>query len=340
MKLEEVTSAGWTAVVLGVLIALWGVMGFVMAPGYGETGFFYGPDYLVRTVMEGSPAESAGIRLGDRVKSVDGVPVETLPMQSRWQTRPVGATAEVVLDREGRTVTSSVTFGGTLPERRIRSTRELIVNIAFIAFGLWAYLSVGTSLAGLLVGIGFARGLASFPGPHLGPRFEGIGASIQMLGILAFTYLLLRLFLEVPRRRKILETGAALRVLWGGFLLGCGVCVAELALHPALYMISGFLLMALVLPVYLLLFVMVPWSWFNATEAERRETGLSLMLVGFLVGLGPVILSLSIQNGLGLTVPGGDFIPLVEVAIPLFLALGAIRHADMEKAPSASPALS
>jgi len=340
MKRRAISLTKWTTSVLGTLVVLWGVAGFVMAPRYGETGFFYGPDYIVRTVLEGSTAEASGMRRGDRVKSVDGVPVEDLPMQSRWRTRPVGATAEVVVDREGRTLTSSVAFGSTPPDRRIRSARELIVNTAFIAFGLWAYLSVGTPLAFLLVGIGLTRGLGSFPGPHLGPRFEGIGASIQMLGILAFTFLLLRFFLEVPRRRKMLETGTAQRVLWGGFLLGCGVCVAELSLHPALYMISGYVLMVLILPVFLLLFVLVPWSWFTASPAERRRTGLNLILFGFLVGLGPVILSLIVQRALGLTFPGSDLLPLVEVAIPLFLALGAIRHAAMVGDPSASWTLS
>lgn len=325
---------------LSLLVVLWGLAGFVMEPRYGETDFFYGPDYRVRTVTEGGPADEAGLQVGDRMVSVDGVPVEDLPMQSRWRTRPVGATADIEVTRDGRPITTAVTFGGLPAERRIRSIRELIVNVAFLGFGLWAYLSVGTPLSLLLVGIGIARGLGSFPGPHLGPRFEGIGASIQWLGLVVTTFLLLRFFLEVPQRRRVVEAGTADRVLWGALLLACGTCLAELVLHPALYMISGFVLLALLLPVYLLLFAMVPWSWLKASKAERRGTGMSLMMLGCIVGLGPVILSLIMENVLGLTIPGRDFIPLVEVAIPLFLALGTIRHASPEGPLPVPPTLS
>ena len=52
-----------------------------------------------------------------------------------------------------------------------------------------------------------------------------------------------------------------------------------------------------------------------------------LMLIGFLIGLGPVILRLILEGPFGLTIPGSDFIPVVEIAVPFFLALGVVRHA-------------
>ena len=333
MTSNEGRSAGRALWFLGFFVALWGVVGFVMERGEGETGFFYGPDYLVRTVMEESPAEAAGVQLGDRVVSIDGTPVEDLPMQSRWRRRPIGATAEVALQRGGEALSIEVVFEEIPVERRVRSVRALIVNLAFIGFGLWAYLSVGTPLAFLLAGICLTRAMASFPGPHLGPRFEGIGASLQAMAIVAFSFLLLRLFLELPKPRRIVQSGTIQKVLWSGLLFTGLLCLAEVALHPALYMILGYILMALILPVYLLLLVLVPWSWVKATAAERRETGLSLMLLGFLVGLGPGILRLAIESTFGLTLPGSDFIPLVEVAIPFFLALGVRRHAENLGAP-------
>jgi hypothetical protein len=100
-----------------------------------------------------------------------------------------------------------------------------------------------------------------------------------------------------------------------------------MAIHPVWYMVSGFILMALIAPVYLLLFVMVPWSWFNASPVERRSSGLSLMLFGYLVGMVPVILRLILETAMNVPLPGSDWIPMVEVAVPVFLALGVRRHA-------------
>lgn len=313
---------------LGIALALWGVSGFILGRRMGETGFFYGPDYVVRSVMEGSAAEAAGIQIGDRVVSVDGIPAQELPMQSRQRERRVGEAATVVVEREGESLALNVRFGEILPEHRVRATRAMVVNLAFLAFGLWAYVSAGTPLALVLAWIGLTRAAGSFPGPHLGPRFEGIAASIQLLGLVAFSYLLLRLFMEVPRRRRILESGKIQKIFMGSMVLALLVCVVEVAIHPAWYMISGFILLALIAPVYLLLFIVVPWSWLNASHGERSDSGLSLMLLGYLVGLGPVILRLLVEAISGVTLPGSDWIPLVEVAVPFFLALGVMRQAS------------
>jgi hypothetical protein len=139
-------------------------------------------------------------------------------------------------------------------------------------------------------------------------------------------FLLFRFFLEVPRPWQILRRGKIQKILWGGFIFSGLVCVAELLFHPALYLISGFVLLGLTLPVYLPLLVMVPRSWLRATPEERSNTGMNLMMLAFLVGYGPGIIRLIVENLFGLAIPGSDFIPLTEVAFPLLLASAVIRH--------------
>jgi hypothetical protein len=124
----------------------------------------------------------------------------------------------------------------------------------------------------------------------------------------------------------------------GGLAVVALTCIIEVAIHPAWYMVSCFLIMVIILPVYLLLLSVVPWRWFKASRADRRGTGLNLMILGFLLGLGPVILRLAVEAALGLTLPGSDWMPMVELAIPFFLALGVRRHASRPRPDSLRPA--
>jgi hypothetical protein len=312
--------------VLAGSVAVWGVAGFALGWGHGYPGFFYGPGYTIQTLTEGGAAEAAGVLEGDRVLTMNGSLVESLPMQSRQSQRPIGATVPVSVQRGGEILSFDLTYQPLPANRRIRQVRSHVVNLAFLSFGLWAFLSAGTPLALLLLGFCLARAMAGFPGPHLGPQWEGLAANLQLLAMIGSAFLLLRFFLEVPRPAAILRRGKIQKILWGGLAFSGLVCLAELLVHPTLYLISGFLLLGLTLPAYLPLLVLVPRSWIRCTPEERRETGMSLIMLGFLVGYGPGIIRLIVENLFGLAIPGSDFIPLVEVAVPLFLASAVIRR--------------
>lgn len=80
---------------------------------------------LVAGVASESPAEKAGVRVGDIVTAVDGRPVDDVEgFQYRFATRPLGGEAEVTLARDGKERTTRVALAAA-PETPARDTRLL-----------------------------------------------------------------------------------------------------------------------------------------------------------------------------------------------------------------------
>ena len=77
-----------------------------------DTGLDHG--VLVNSVVEGGPADEAGIRAGDVIIRLAGEPItvrfpeEAPPLMKRIADLPIGSTIEVSLDREGTTIDAKV----------------------------------------------------------------------------------------------------------------------------------------------------------------------------------------------------------------------------------------
>jgi hypothetical protein len=64
-----------------------------------------GDSWFVRDVVPGSPAEKAGLHLGDHVVSVAGVPVGEMPPEVLWTILSLkGTTVRLVVERAGQTI--------------------------------------------------------------------------------------------------------------------------------------------------------------------------------------------------------------------------------------------
>jgi len=84
-----------------------------LTPGMEEEfGVAPGEGVLVADVVEGSPADEAGLRAGDVIVSVDGVPVgSTDELQTEIMYRRVGEEVEIGIVRDGQSLTLPVTLG-------------------------------------------------------------------------------------------------------------------------------------------------------------------------------------------------------------------------------------
>jgi S1-C subfamily serine protease len=72
---------------------------------------------LIANVTAKSPAERAGLKVGDVIVAVDGQPVEDPnAFDYRFATKPVGGKASVSIERQGRALAVSVALEGA-PER-------------------------------------------------------------------------------------------------------------------------------------------------------------------------------------------------------------------------------
>jgi hypothetical protein len=69
--------------VVGALFVVWGIVGLFDMANVPYHGYLTDPTNTVIRVDEGSPADAAGLAVGDRIASINGVSVEDTPALTR-----------------------------------------------------------------------------------------------------------------------------------------------------------------------------------------------------------------------------------------------------------------
>lgn len=312
--------------VAAVAITAWGTFGFFQRLDIGRGGFTYSPEYLVNYVEPEGGGRAAGLQVGDRVVSVEGIPVEELPLYSRWPhslIRRPGESLRLVVEREGEPLSLGVVYGAT--PRGVLNLRlgVALVGLAFLVFGLWPLFSVHTSHALALAGIGLAAGMATFgAGPYLG-TWDGVASHVQFAAMLLLSVLLLRFFLTFPRLKRAGASRLVTGVIYAVWVLFVACLVLELIFHPTLYHTFGSLGMLLMLGYCVLALVAVAHTVVTTPRQELSDSGMSLILIGIFVAVVSLFLALSS----GFRLPGSAYAPLLIVAIPVSMALAVRKQA-------------
>lgn len=316
------------ALLLVVAIALiaWGAVGLYQGLNSGFSGGLYDPTYTVPGVRPGSLAERSGFNAGDRIISVESIPVERLGMESRWPRAlapRIGESRRFVVERNGERVALDVVYPAPFAAAVSNRIRAALVGLAFLGIGLWSWLSVGTLPAQALGKIGLAAGgsMAFGLGPNLG-SWNGIqGHVATALNVLIFV-LLLRFFLMFPKPKALSQNRLMISAIYGAW--GCLLIflVVELIVHPALYYSTGSVTGPMMLAFSLLTLAAFTHTLVKTTRADLRDSGMYLILGGFLLAI------------LGIAVTfftpvrhGGWIVSLAMVAIPLTMALAIQKHA-------------
>ena len=250
-------------------------------------------------------------------------------MQSRWSPRRVGESRSLVLERDGQTVSVEVVYGPPARDPVPAGIRSLLVSLGFVVFGLWALLTVRTSLAWVvaLIGVSWAAGGAT--GPHLG-AWQGAAEHIRIAFALLCTILMLRFFVTFPKPKKVGGSPSARRAIQGVFLLFVAFLVAELVVHPVLYSAYPIVFVILILALLVLCLVAVVHSAVKCTANERRDTGLNLVLIGLVIGILIPIIAPLVATALSLFPEFmRDWMWVLEIAFPASLALAVRRRAQL-----------
>lgn len=313
----------------GALVILaWGTVGFYQGLHRGFSGGVYDPQYRVPAVMRGGLAERSGFKHGDRVISIEGTPVEELGMESRWPRSLVpriGESRRFVVEREGGRIPIDIVYPP--PSVGAVNTRvaAALVGLAFLGFGLWAFLTVQTRHARTLAHIGLAAGVATSlgQGPNLG-SWNGVQDHVSTAAAVLMFILLLRFFVTFPRPKPVSESRTAARLVYGAWGCLLAFLLLELIAHPALYYATGSVASPLILAYVILIFAAITHTVVRTPRAELRESGMYLILAGLLVSI--VATAMAIASGLNL--PGWAFAPVIA-AIPLTMTLAVRRQARL-----------
>lgn len=326
---------GVVFVAAALAITLWGIAGLVQMPRWGQSGHSSNPAHVISRVEEGGPAEEAGLEVGDKIVSIGGVPAADLPLQSRRRQPKPGESHAVVVEREGQTVSTELVYAPLARDQTVARIVMGVVSLAFIGFGLWAFFTVNTLNARLCAMLGLTWGVAAFEGPHLG-SWEGVAGFVQLSSGMLFFALLLHLILEFPKPNKLLRHRVTTRVIYGLVVAFVAFGIVELVLHPLLYMAQGYLAMVLALLFLVLALAALGYGWVTSSRAERRASGLALIPIGIVIGLAPYFLPPLVGVvASGLSLPGYDYYPLLEAAIPAMIALAVMKNARFVSLPQA-----
>lgn len=310
-----------------VALIAWGAAGLYQNARCGFSGGLYTPDYTVPGVFPGSAAAKAGFVPGDRVISVEGIPVEKLGMESRWPRAllpRVGESHRFLVERTGGQVLINMVYEA--PSRRVLNRRLAVafIGFSFLTLGLWAFLTVRTHHALALAQIGLAAGAGASLGlgPNLG-SWNGVQGHVSTASTVLMCILLLRFFVMFPKAKPVSRSRLAMWVVYGAW--GCFLVflVLELLVHPALYYEAGTVAYPLMLAYGALTLAAIAHTVVRNPRAEVLQSGMVLILAGLLAAIAALAAAMRI-----LILPGWTYALLIT-AIPLTMALAVRKNARL-----------
>ncbi|MCG6956173.1 MAG: PDZ domain-containing protein [Gemmatimonadetes bacterium] len=329
-------------IVPAALLFIWGIWGLADLGNTPDGGFAWGNSEVI-SVDPGGPADLAGLKAGDRILTMDGIPPTDLDALRHQPRTEIGQTRVIMVERadeaSGSTTTEKVEITYARPPAGVGASDLVggIIGLVFLLTGLFVFLKIPgkPSLLFAIVGFGFAAML--LPSPYIHPYgVRTLAANLFFLAFLTGFASLLHLLLVYPVRKRILE-GKYMR--WLIYLPV--VAFALLGLINALVKgglgAPGALILGIVLIGYAVMaLAALIHSFVTAAPKERSEMGLNLMLAGVLVGLIPITLmmvaGMFVRTDL---IPGGRFLILSLVLIPISFGVALLKGARASLDPEA-----
>ena len=332
---------------LAVLFLIWGALGVIDQRKVPYSGYITDGNNTVTRVDPGSPADRAGLQVGDNIRSIAGIPVENARALAARPRPAIGETWTLVVDRyatapvtsEASPTTRNVdlTFTGLQAKQKFLVFAATLIGLCFIVFGLWPYMKVPSRSATLLALVGLFLGVAFFGGPYLQSYVlrSTAFAVLTVLIILSLAFLL-HYMIEFPRPKAILARKYTLKAVYVPAILvalfGLFIFIFQPTATSTLNIIARSLFGLLLVAYFGLAVIAMIHSYAKADARQRSAYGLNLMLLGVLVGLLPITVAALVGVIAPRDVlPGADFYFLTLVLIPLALAVATMKK---EAAPT------
>lgn len=325
-----------TLPILGIVIlfTIWGIFGVMDFANRANAGYSTDNHFNIIEVEPGSPAESAGLLVGDHIKSIDGIDMEDSKSWNKKARPAIGETRTFLVDRQGEEVAVEATYARLSGSDMMLNYAGFALGIIFFLMGLWVFRTSKTR-AGLLFAL-FAVLFGSnfFSGPYIAnPLLRNLINSISLwLILLGFAYLV-NFLLHYPKRRALLDKSSTRWLIFGpAILLAVVFTILTLfqppntsALRNILNLLAGFV----ILFYFIWAIILMVQSYQRATAEERKNQGLNLMLIGVVLGLLPIIIVVLIQTlAPQVIIPGAQYASLFFALIPILFAL-ALRKGEV-----------
>jgi len=338
MSLPTTDSRRIIMLAAALAIGVWAVFGFADLPNRPEDGFRYDADGVVGRVEDGGPAQRAGLLVGDRIVSIDGIPLSEPTRIRRQRRAAIGETRPIVVERtddSGATTREEleVTYASELASYPIGVIGGALLGIMFLLCGVLAYLRAPSTQALLFGIIGIGLAVVLLPSPYLPtPGLRSFSSAVAIFAAFAVFVVLLHLVLIFPEPRSMLQRRAVVAALYlPGLLLGA-VGAIQFAQRGQPGPVVGVVGTLVLIGYMLLSIVALIHRYATATREIRVAYGLSLLAWGIVIGFGPLTVSAIV--GLiapSVSLPGSDYYFLAMALIPLSFTAALWRwsaHAD------------
>jgi hypothetical protein len=294
----------------------------------GYTDALFEPDYSIRQAPPAGPLAEAGFREGDRVVSVEGVPVDELGMYSRWPRslrRAPGEVLEMTVERGGELIRGRVVYREVPAAVVHQQVVGTLIILSFLWAGVLAFLSVGTPPSLRLALTGFALSLSVMGVPS--SSWSGVVGHLQVAGAVLGTLFLARFFLHFPTRKRLATIPYATGAIYGAWLFLLGCLALELVLHPRLYHTFGSFIALLMVGYVLLAVGAAIHTAVTLPAAELWASGMGIVLAFSAAAAALVLVAILDWSLPSVTVPGSSWLGLAVGLIPVGMGLGVRKQA-------------
>jgi len=335
MAVELTTSRRVTGIAVAVALLVWALFGMLDIGNRSFDGLYYDDSFVVTNVEEGGPADLAGLRVGDQIVSISGIPVANRSAVHRQPRTEIGGRRLFVVERAdaglgvASTTTVEIIYSGEPARYKIGLIGGGVIGLVFLSCCVLVCVKLQSTPA-LLFGItGLGLGAVLLPGPYLDSF--GLRAFAEAVELLAFSVALaclLHFSLVFPKRKGFIERKGAMALIYGpAVLMATGGLVGVVGRPPGdVDAVIMSVLLILLLPYLILPILSIIHSYSKATRQERVEQGMNYLVPGIMVGLGPVAVELIVGLAApGISLPGSDYYFLAFGLIPLSFTAALLR---------------
>jgi len=320
---------------LAVLVAVWGLLGWFDLDSQAEAGFQTDSNQRVMGVDKDSPAETAGLQMGDRVLEISGIDAADKAALASLPRAKAGDSRAFKVQRDGEERDISIVYAPLSHDMIKRQRVAMAVGFCFLLFPFLALFQRGNEASRtpkrILALMGTGLSLTLLEGPFIvytGAR--AIAASATSLLVLLGMAALVHFLMCFPRRRAVLDKRYGWTVVYLPAVVLWQLVAWRLIFMPApssaLDSFHGLLTGVVEGGYFLVGLFLLLHNYSRTNRSERKSLGLNFMLWGTVVGLLPAtIAQLATMFSPQAALPGQAYYFVSLVLIPISWARSASR---------------
>jgi hypothetical protein len=319
---NQASKYGSIIVIAGILFIIWGIFGLMDAKNYTYTGYNTSDNWEVIRIEEGSPAEAAGLQLGDVLKSTGGIAVTDTKARNERPRATIGETRELVVDRNNEEVTLQLTFAEMLDKDRTNNIVGFVIGLLFIILGIYASRKHKSTLSFAFAVFMVCFGFLFMNGPYIASVALSSVVGIISTAVFLFSFTALAIYmLRYPPESSFLR-GKYSKLLHVPMLILLAIIIILEIFQPdgsgTLNMVIRLLFGAFIIGYFLIALITLIRKYSRSNSEERNNNGLNLMLIGVIIGIVPILIYFTISTlSPGTELPGNDYVFYTFAAMPI-----------------------